>query len=203
MHALQAGCQLITNDRVVVDRSTAGPLARGMPTIVSIREPTLKFFPGLAKRCAQARFQRALTIAECRTADRIEPLSGSNVESLPTLSGAQLCRLLGTTAVQTAPLTKVLFPNVQPQARGIELIRLTPDEAADRLAENILAPCRPLRWPDAFERFGACAPPTWQRVLENCRRLASDVACYRCVLGPDAYYCEEAPWLQPRRSAAA
>jgi hypothetical protein len=202
MHALQAGCKLITNDRVVVDRLAAGPVAHGMPTIVCVREPTLEFFPGLAKRCAEARFQRALTISECRTVDRSETLSGENVESLPTLSGAQLCRLLGTTAVQSAPLTKVLFPNVRPQARGIELIRLAADEAAAQLAENILAPCRPLRWSSAFARFAACAPPAWQRLLDGCRRLANDVDCYRCVLGPDAFRAA-APWLEPRRLAAA
>ncbi len=202
MHALQAGCKLITNDRVVVERLAAGPVARGMPTIVCVREPTLKFFPGLARRCAEARFQRALTISECRTTWRIEPLSDGNVESLPTLSGEQLCHLLSTTAVQSAPLAKVLFPNVQPQARGVEMIRLATDEAAAQLAENILAPCRPLRWSSAFERFAACAPPAWQRLLDNCRRIANDVACYRCVLGPDAYRAG-APWLEPRRLAAA
>ncbi len=195
MHALAAGCKLITNDRVVIDRLAAGPVARGMPTIVCVREPTLKFFPGLAKRCARTRFQRAPTISECRTADQMERLPIRIFETLPTLSGPQLCRLLGTTAIASAPLTKVLFPKVQPQARGVELVRLAPDEAAEQLAENILAPCRPMRWPSAFQRLAASAPPTWQRLLDHCRRLANDVACYRCVLGPDAY-CAAVPWLQ-------
>ena len=172
-----------------------------MPTIVSVREPTLKFFPGLANHFAQVRFQCALTISECLAAERIDQLSVWNIESLPTLSGAQLCRLLGTTAVASAPLTKVLFPKVQLQARGVELIRLTPDKAAEQLAENILAPCHPMRWPSAFQRFAANVPPAWQHLPDHCRRLANDVACYRCVLGSDAY-CTAVPWLQARRLAA-
>ena len=191
MHALAGGSRLIANDRAIVDPTGTAATIRGMPTMVSIREPTLAYFPDFAEQCAAARYDCVRTIAECRSAQRDD----SERWTLPNLSGVQLCRLLGTTAIQSAPLAKVLFASVKPEARGAELIRLSPNEAAERLAENLLAPCRPLRWPSVFQRFTASAPPSDEELASRCRQLAEQLPCYRCLLGPDAYR-SAVPWAR-------
>ena len=201
MHALQAGCRLIANDRAIVDPTVAGPTIRGMPTMVSIREPTLAYFPALAEQCAVGHYDCTRTVAECLTAQRTAQPAEGQRWMLPNLSGVQFCGLLGADAIQSAPLTKVLFASVEAQARGIELVRLSPDEAAERLARNLLTPCRPLRWPGVFQRFTDSAPPSEAQLAKLCRRVARQLPCYRCLLGPDAYR-EDAPWTNPQRMAA-
>lgn len=202
MHALAAGCGFIANDRVVVAPRSANRLAFGMPTIVSVRQPTLEFFPDLAERCAASRFDYRRSLTECGRGGLATPLRRKDGGSLPGLSGLQFCRLLGAPAVASAPLARVIFPNIQPHVHGSELIPLRRDDAARRLAQSVFAPSRPWRWSTAFERFAAAGPPSAEWIESECRRLTAGVACFECLLGRDAYQSRTL-WTQSRRRVAA
>ena len=199
MQSLVRGSAFVTNDRMVVRTGSCSATVCGMPTIIRLRIESFDYLPGLAKRCRLSGFRRDLTIAECRAALRGE-LAVELDDRWPSFSGAQLARLLQAPMATAARLVKIVFPNIQPQARGIELVPLSPAEAGRRLAEALLAPCRPWRYATAFARFSGEAPPL-DAIEQQCRKLAQETPAYLCVLGRDAYR-GELPWTAWRRRAA-
>ena len=185
VHALQRGGRFLSNDRVWV--SPDDLRARGMPTIVMLRNGTLELFDGLCRDFERQRFDRARTLAECAPgADRPEPQIGHGFDR-PGISPAQLCRLLNAPMQGHAPVTKLLFPRIDPGVRGLALDRIAPAEAAELLRESLLKPSHPTRLSEPFARKGARAPVPPELEDERCRCLAAAIPAWTCRLGRDAY----------------
>lgn len=186
LHALRSGAGFMSNDRVFVD--TKGTLtAYGMPTIVSLREGSLSLFPDISQAIAEANFRQARTIAECE-GGHADGQSG--VDPSPrrrSLSGAQLCQVSGAEMVPCAPLDKILFPRVDPEAQGINLRRLPAEEATKRMLLSLLKPSHPLRSSEFFSPGAGRVEVSVEEEARRCRTLTEGVASYDCRLGPDAF----------------
>jgi hypothetical protein len=178
VHALRkGGARYVTNDRLFVDALAAAPTARGMPTIITLRDETLARFPELAQAMRDRRYARHLAIREC---------AGTLPEPAPaSLSPAQLCALTGANPAGPGPLHGVAFLAVDPAVARFEVRPLDAPEAAARLRASLLLAALPER---AAEAFAGAAPPRDAATLERlCAELARHTPCLDVRLGPGAY----------------
>lgn len=123
-HALASGdAALLANDRVVI----AGDRAFGVPTVVSVREGTRRFFPRLTDGLPDRPY--------LRTADEIAdaPPHRPRADELFVLTPGQLASQLGATATASARLGAIVFPEVRPDREGWSIEQLSPAEGAARL----------------------------------------------------------------------
>jgi hypothetical protein len=186
VHALRGGASYLANDRAFVDAS-ASPTARGMATIVALRDGTLDLFPDLRAAYEGARFDRDRTIAECAPGvDRPTPRVGPGFERAG-IGPAQLCRLLGASMTAEAPVRALLFPRVDPEARGLVLEPLDGRAALEALSRSLLEPSEPARLSEVFapDRAGTSVPAETER--DTCRRLVERAPSFACRLGRDAF----------------
>jgi hypothetical protein len=186
LHALAAGgVRYVANDRVFVEVGAQGAAARGMPTIVSLREGSLALAPRLREEVATRAWHYSSTLAEAR-AQRAggEAAEGAGERWPPGLSPSQLCVLLGVEARAGGALARIVFPEIAAPggAARFALRRLAPDEAAARLlAGGLVAGGRPAPF------LTGAAPPDRGALAASARALAECVPCLACTLGPDAY----------------
>jgi len=186
IHALRGGADLLANDRILV-ASGVQPVARPVPTIVSIRKGTLERFEGCRERFDAARYDRARTIAECAPGIARGAPSTRREDRLPGISPAQLARLFHRELVGEAPIERILFASIDPAAEGLALEPLTREEGAREIEENRMLPSRPGRLAGLFLPVGADPriPDDGERVPLS--RLASAVQVFRCRIGRGAY----------------
>jgi hypothetical protein len=191
VNTLRTGkADFVTNDRLFIDRDEGrgGPCdAIGMPTIVNVRAECLEMFPELKLRFAVTSFARELTRQEC--------LHGSEAAIEyshrwpPSLSPRQFCDLVGVDAVARVPIKSFVFPSISSEIDGFELERMDAESAAAEIYAGVFRSATPQAIPKAFRKEGEDALPTEESIQKACRRLANELACYRCHLGPNAY-CE-------------
>jgi hypothetical protein len=180
----------VSNDRVVVDLEGPVPRLRGMPTVVTIREDTLSRFPTFGAAVRQAGYDERLALHEA--ASQYNARDDGSVGLAP----AQLCAVLDTTMRGQAWAGALLFPRVTEQARGIELQALSSWSAAERL-QAVLFGGSPL--PPQSEVFSQahdrCRGVETAGLERLCLAFASQVQCFECSLGREAYRAESAPDL--------
>jgi hypothetical protein len=178
LHALLAGgARYVTNDRLFV-----GEVARGMPTIVTLRDETLVRFPEFATQVRASGYSRHLSIAEAK----------AGTAGGPSLSPAQLCALAGAEPVPAGRLGAVLFPRLAPGVARFELRPLPPRDAAARLRTSLFLAGVPERTAAAFD------PTGWSRdgaaLDRRCAELAATVPCADVLLGAGAYEGKPTIW---------
>lgn len=189
IHALRAASvEYVSNDRVLV-RPGAAPYARGVPTIVKLRQGTLDLFPALAGSLASTGSYQRLTLEEA--AARPAPAAGQRSDA-PRLSPAQLCRLLGVRARAECEIAVLVFPRVTGEPGAFTLERLSPAEVAVRL-EGAFFGIQPGRWAsEVFTPDGGPPPPDRAALAARGRALADHVRGLECRLGLNAYESAQA-----------
>jgi hypothetical protein len=185
LHALRAcrGC-FVANDRVVVDLADDEPRLRGMPTIVTLREPTLAGVPELRASVLGSGYDHRLALGEPapRGARTAAPRPGGPVD----LSPAQFCSLLGIRACGRARLRALLFPVFSAAESGVRERALSPAAAAQRLQ----AACFGAGSRRTSAELFAGASPLRDAQIDTsplCLALSESVPAFEWQLGPDAY----------------
>ena len=160
---------------MLVDVSRA-PIARGVPTVVALREGTLRLTPRIASSVRLAGDFRENVTERSARGPAPAVVSAGGVR----LSPRQLCDAVNRPMAHDAPLAAVLF--VDPhrhQARDPR--RLEPAAAARALADCLIG-----------ARVGACASDVFvtspgarlspDALVARCVELAASLPCY--VVGP-------------------
>jgi hypothetical protein len=185
LHALGlAGARLLANDRLCVRRDGERVVAFPVPTIVTLRESGLAFFPHLAARLAASRFTHRLSLAETRDAEAPAPRPWSNGKY--GLTPAQLAALLGVERAASAELAAVVLPRHSGERGGVALRRLAPGEAEAELRGAQLGHGAWMRATALFR------PPRVSEAAAIAARDAelerlAEVPVYAAELGLDAY----------------
>jgi hypothetical protein len=180
LHALgDPAVRYLANDRVILSvRPTAPPMARGMPTVVTLRPDAAGLFPRHQLRRAnayRAYFTRAEARARVATGDATEGMQLS-------LSPAQFCDLAGTMAVGEAPLAALVFPRVDELATGVAVRGIDASVAAHRLWSSVLPVC------DSLLVRALLPEPSGAECDEACAAtVASSAPALECVLGRAGY----------------
>ena len=184
-----ARASLLANDRVVID--TRGAMrAHGVPTLVSLRTGTLRWFPGVARGLPErpALLDRAELAASPAAADLPAPLHLS-------LSPAQLARQLDAQLTASARLAAIVFPELSPATATGSIEPLPPEEGVARLRESLYGGGRAPTTLFAQAALGAAAPlpPPGAEAIE---RLAARVPLFRFRVGPHLHRHGADAWLR-------
>jgi len=186
IHALQGGAAAyVSNDRVVVSFDGTAPALRGMPTVVTVRRQTLEMFPGLLDRLLVRSYRSRLSLSELEEG-RFQPVQpGENGDFY--LSPAQFCDLLQVASVAQAQVGALVFPGVTGRAGTIEIEQLSVAAAASRLTESLFSAHSAQKVSAVFVPPGDGPNPDRATLEDLCLKLASQVRCFECRLGDDAY----------------
>lgn len=181
-HLLRSGrCRWIANDRAFARIDGADVSLRGMPTPVKLLSAARRDFPELLRGLRPIERPYLHTIAESIAA--AGPADRRDAEEL-ALSPAQIAHQLGVTARDEAPLGAIVFPEIRADRSGSLLMRLAPDEVAERLRSNLYGRPSGRRVATLFEEHdGGSAPTPYERTDE----VAARVPGWRALLGHDAY----------------
>jgi hypothetical protein len=193
LHALRdAGGSYVANDRVALRREPAAVAVHGIPTIVSIRRDSTGWFRGLDRALADGRYDFRLAMAE-RDAGGKAPRAAA--AATWGLAPPQLCHVLGVQSRASARVAGVLFPRVDPAARGTVVEPLAADQAREALRGALFRSCPA----DGMFRVGEGArADAAARGAALATELLSRVLGFLCRLGPDAYR-DGARWLTGAR----
>jgi hypothetical protein len=191
IHSLTCGgADYVSADRLLVAPAGAGTSARAMPTIVALRDGTLRYFPTLRARLAATGSVWFRTHAE--SAAFVPGRGPSPLERLPDgrfrgLSPSQLCELTDAGAIGSGALELIVFPRLAPDLPSYRLEALSPAEAARRIRSSLLLASVPERSAAAFP----AGSPAFVRDADALDALSADLArripCMDLALGPDAY----------------
>lgn len=185
-HLLQQPDALyVSNDRVVVDTASAAPTFRGMPTLVTIREPMLRLFPHLRERLLQRRYNLRDTLRET------PPSSGVPLEITPdhglSLTPAQFLALLSIQPVDGGIVHAALFPEVAPTAIGIRVRALTRQATAERLIGALFGSGSGDRISRVFGLEAHRVRMERTRAAALCAEVAAHIRGFECQMGSGAY----------------
>jgi len=193
------GARFIANDRVVVNCDAPEPVVvRGMPTVVSIREQTVRRFAAFEHRWSQSHYDERVTLQEADT----DGAAQRQTDPI-TLTPAQFCALLGAPLGGSAPARLLLFPRLTDDIDGLCFAELSPESAHQRLVASVFAAGAPRQTSQVFTVAGHCSPPDPAMVSEQCRALVGQVRSFDCQLGRPAAQIMHAvsDLLEPLRSS--
>jgi hypothetical protein len=185
VHAMTTlGAGFLGNDRAVVTFDDATPRVRGMPSIVTVRPPTLALLPEFRDRLEASGYHSRATLAELADGTAPPPVPFSDGRT--GLTPLQLARLAGTESIAAATAHAIAFPRVTGRPGPLRVRPLDTAVAAERLAGSA--------WDGSnlnhvatgldFEHDAPRTVPSWQ---DRCARLVARVRAYEVELGTDAY----------------
>lgn len=130
--AASAGAGIVANDRVLLTRAAAGWEVTGVPTIVSVRAPTMRSMSGLFATVPAVARPADLTLRE---AERAAHGNGTARGSAPTwLTMPQLARQVGGDLVAGGPLACVLALDAGRAAEDFSADPMSRADAAEAFA---------------------------------------------------------------------
>ena len=172
---LDGGFRFVSNDRVAVRASAFGYVARGIPTLVSVRRATLDWNPPLCRRVESRVTRHWLTLDGETNARKPANWSASSVDLAP----AQVCELLGVEARASARVRALVFPRLDGTGASA-VAELAPAEAADRMSGMLFG---------GGERttglFASLLPDADRRRSAVAAELAIALPSFEVVLGSD------------------
>jgi hypothetical protein len=181
----QADTRYVSNDRVVVDTAAAAPTFRGMPTLVTIREPMLRLFPHLRERLLQRRYNHRYLLHET------PPGSGVPFKITPdrplSLTPAQFSALLCIQPAEGGSVHAVLFPEVAPAAIGIRVRALAQEATTERLTGALFGSGSSDSISQVFGLEAHRVRIERTRAAALCAELAAHIRGFECQMGSGAY----------------
>lgn len=176
-HLLMAGgVAHMSNDRVFVEPARDGTMASGIPTVTSIRPGTVQTFPQVLARAeefpAAARFDAEAPVGDAA------PLM---------LTPARFAGRLDVTRLGRAPLHAILLPEITPGIDGWQVERVPPALAPAMLRPCLYGPAADRDRSTLFSSLSGVPVEGGPSMGDRLALLSSQVAVYRCRLGPQAY----------------
>lgn len=181
---LRGGVRFLANDRVRVGVGQNGFAVRSIPVIVTVREGTLGFFPGLRERILNEGMH--YTLAGGEHLEDLDPRPVLGKDGAFALSPAQACTLFGADQAAEARRPVVVLPAFTGEVAGFSITRLSPTEAAGPLQQSLFGA---RHWATATPVFnlepeGESGASARQAAFE---RFHSEVPILRCAVGRDLY----------------
>ncbi len=175
-------CRWIANDRAFVGNGgTAEFTIRGMPTAVKIQPPMLRDFSEIGRGLRNVERPYLHAVAEVVGASPGEELDGSAEFAL---SPPQLARQLNVKTLASAPLSAIVFPQIQPELAGFAVERLKTAEVSKGIWANLYGKPSRRREPTLFEELDGGTSGLRRSLADALSRV---VPGYRVILGRDAY----------------
>ena len=176
--ASATGAGIVANDRVIVAREESGWIAHGVPTIVSVRQPTIALLPRVRWPVRGVEQPVMYTRAQL---PQVRP--AHDVSSSPlTLSLAQLADAAGAPLESGGPVACIALVGRDDSMESFVVRRLPSDEAERRLRADRFGVGTEPRPATVFEHsLGHVDPPTIRP--EVVERVAREVPCVELRIG--------------------
>lgn len=176
--------QYLSNDRILLNKSDSGLDVQGIPSIVSIRNETLQFFPALR---TQFDMRHSLFAKRLRTTPTSAGPIADFTRKKCLLSPAQLCELLRVKAIAQTKAWVVLFPRITDHEESSIVTRsVSPEAAADHLFHSVFGSGH--RTGNSI--FGKLHGVEKNKELDGLtlvQDLASRFHCCECLMGANSY----------------
>jgi hypothetical protein len=179
----ETGGSYVSNDRLLVSRRIPRT-ARGMPTIITLRQSTLDRLASLHRAVLAGAYHYERTLSEVALGG---PPPGPWKDGSRGLSPAQFCAGLGVGSQAECTPAVLLFPRIAPEVGAGKLRDLPRDRAVERLRDCLLGGAFPGTTSELFALPTDPFPPSLDELAEMCRELVGRVQCLECELGEDAY----------------
>jgi hypothetical protein len=173
----------VSNDRLLVSRRTPYT-ARGMPTIITLRQSTLDRLASLHRAVLAGAYHFQRTLSEVALGG---PPPTPWKDGSRGLSPAQFCAGLGVGSRAECTPAVLLFPRIASDVGVGRLRDLPRDRAAERLQHCLLGGAFPGTISELFALPTDPSPPGPEELAEMCRELVGRVQCLECELGETAY----------------
>lgn len=181
--------RFITNDRVLISLNQYKFRLLGMPSVITVSKDTFAMFPQLESAFAKHRFHHRYTIDEILE-ENILPYKKET--QIFTFSPGQFCTLLKAIPSPGSPLSAVLFPKVSKTKEKMSLKILAPQEASEKLkTAELIKTALPSQSIFNINTHKSYSPKNKLDYEEFTARLASQIPCYDCILGPPTYESKE------------
>lgn len=195
LHALSGAAgkdvRFLANDRVWLSERAGESVARGFPTISSLRLSSLELFPDVAARLRESRYGPALSLRETRL--RRTPRANPWNRRKFTLSPLQLCRLLEVNAAAEAEVGALLFPQVTRAPGRIRMIPLRSEQAERLLRDGLFRAGHALKAGGVFAAPGFPRRLHGDRTARRIRDISRRVPGFIVELGLGAY--KDRAWM--------
>ncbi len=170
------GATFLSNDRVALQGHADAPLARAMPTIVSVRPGSLELLPDLRRRLAHDNLRY--------TGDAHTP---TDPNPRHILSPRQLCDALQAPLQAEAPVAAIVFCRIDARASSFHLEKLRHDEARPALHAALLGGFGAGGSSTLFSWPSAGSFPSLAELDARITRSAASLPCFQLTMGPALY----------------
>ena len=168
----EPGTAFLSNDRVLVEIGRT-PNAVAVPTVIALREGTLKLIPAVTARLASLGDFRAHQDQRAAGGPAPAVVAGD----VTRINAQQLCETVDRPSVSSAPLGAVIALD-EADGGTRDVRRLDPAGAARMLAESLLGSQSGICTSEVFVAADA-AVPRFRTLISRCAQLATLVPCYR------------------------
>ncbi len=175
--AASAELRFVANDRLCL---FPDGVARGLPSIVSLRAPTLELVPGLGTRLRASHYLHNHSLHEAAT---LKPAVEAWQDGRFGISQSQLCRLLDREAQVAGTLAALVFPRLELEGQGLQLHRMREAKARERLAASLLGASAAGTRSALFDLQARGDFPTAHDLRQRAQNLAARLPCFELVLG--------------------
>jgi hypothetical protein len=191
--ALASGrASLLANDRVFVDTRQSPGRAVGVPTLVSLRTGTLRWFPSLPTDLPERPSLLHASELEAQAA----AASGAAAPLHLYLSPAQLAGRLGAGVATSAPIAAIVFPEICSTVASWSLEPVGLEDGASWLRESLYGVSTSQRSRTVFEESALGPSRGHPSRAKLVGRLAARIPLFRCRLGRHAYRDGAEAWLR-------
>lgn len=182
--------EFLCNDRLLIRGCDSSVMARGMPTIVSLREGTMEMIPEMRRIIKKRGYASNRTLQEAADRGPLEVFPRR--EGRHGVSPRQYCAAVGCKPVRSARGAVLIFPRQNGARSKIKLHRLNREEILARLKTCLFGHIGPDRLSQAF----TVIPSGISRELPESddtflASLAKSLPGYDCDMGREAYTCDD------------
>ena len=177
------GASYLSNDRLMLNNDGNKLLARGMPTVVSVRSGTLSLFPAFWDAAKRSRWRLHSTIDECASTSATPTRTWA--DGRLGLTPKQYCLTSDCDSIVSATPAMLLFPRRSNRPNGLRLTRLLPAQIAKRLATCHFGGSSNAQNRRRSEVFRV--KTTIQTNTPSLETILRHLPAFDCELGIDAY----------------
>jgi len=182
---LNLSSQFISNDRVCLYFESLGPVIKGMPTIITIPQNTLSLLSKGGVCLPIHNYHHWYSLAEL---DSMQGFRRGATNGNFTITPRQFSKLIDTECCSKASLSAIMFPRILKGYSGLVLKRLTKQEAVRKLQDVRLAK-KENQTKSFFHLPSSMVTSPQVRCSYDAfaNRCASEIVCFDCIVGYEAY----------------
>jgi hypothetical protein len=185
----KGSAEYLSNDRILVRKEDRRYVLRSMPSIVSLREKTLWFFPAIEKCIRDEGLHFDRNPDEHRKG--VDPLRRCKGNRRCLVTPPQFCETLSARQVTGASDPVIVFPVITNLEGTFSLTTVNDEEKGEYLSESLFGAKHWVTSTPVFNLGKNSSDSDPEKIEEKCRRFAAGHRCLRLEIGRNLYDRDE------------